>query len=96
MKDLLTSPSTVREGLLPCLREDSRLWFAERPADLELAKAYCQPCPVRVLCLEGALARREPHGVWGGEIFEQGRITARKAPRGRPPQQSGRTPCIHL
>ena len=94
MKDLLTSPSAVREGLLPCLREDSQLWFAERPAEHELAKAYCQPCPVRVLCLEGALARREPHGVWGGEIFEQGKITARKAPRGRPPQQSGRTPCI--
>ena len=94
MKDLLASPSAVRDGLLPCLREDPQLWFAERPADLELAKAYCQPCPVRVLCLEGALARREPHGVWGGEIFEQGRITARKAPRGRPPQQSGRTPCI--
>ena len=93
MKDQLTSPSAVREGLLPCLREDPQLWFAERPADLELAKAYCQPCPVRALCLEGALARREPHGVWGGEIFEQGTITARKAPRGRPPHKSGRTPC---
>ena len=93
MKDLLASPSAVREGLLPCLREDPQLWFAERPADLELAKAYCQPCPVRGLCLEGALARREPHGVWGGEIFEQGTITARKAPRGRPPHKSGRTPC---
>ena len=95
MKDLLASPSAVRDGLLPCLREDPQLWFAERPADLELAKAHCQPCPVREICLEGALARREPHGVWGGEIFEQGSITARKAPRGRPPHQSGRTPCTH-
>src|ERR1039457_7178036 len=42
---------------------------------------------------DGALARREPHGVWGGEIFEQGTITARKAPRGRPPHESRRTPC---
>jgi WhiB family redox-sensing transcriptional regulator len=96
MRDLLASPSAVRDGLLPCLREDPQLWFAERPADLELAKAHCQPCPVRGICLEGALARREPHGVWGGEIFEQGSITARKAPRGRPPHQSRRTPRTHL
>ncbi len=94
MNNLLASPAAVRDGLLPCLREDPQLWFSERPADLELAKAYCQPCPVRGPCLDGALARREPHGVWGGEIFEQGTITPRKAPRGRPPGKTRRTPCI--
>ena len=94
MKDLLVSPAAVRNGLLPCLREDPQLWFSEQPADLELAKAHCRTCPLRGPCLDGALARREPHGVWGGEIFEQGRITARKAPRGRPRKESGRTPCI--
>ena len=45
MKDLLTSPAAVRDGLLPCLREDP-----------------------------------------------QGTITARKAPRGGPPDKSRRTP----
>jgi WhiB family redox-sensing transcriptional regulator len=89
MKDLLASPAAVRDGLLPCLREDVQLWFSDRPADLELAKAHCQPCPLRGPCLDGALARREPHGVWGGEIFEQGTVIARKAPRGRPPGESG-------
>jgi WhiB family redox-sensing transcriptional regulator len=93
MKDLLASPAAVRDGLLPCLREDLQLWFSDRPADLELAKAHCRPCPLRGPCLDGALARREPHGVWGGEIFEQGRVTARKAPRGRPPGESRKTPC---
>jgi WhiB family transcriptional regulator, redox-sensing transcriptional regulator len=93
MKNLLASPAAVRDGLLPCLREDPQLWFSDRPAELELAKAHCQPCPLRGACLDGALARREPHGVWGGEIFEQGTITARKAPRGRPPSRSRRTPC---
>lgn len=93
MKNLLTSPAVVRDGLLPCLREDLQLWFSDRPADLELAKAHCRPCPLRGACLDGALARREPHGVWGGEIFEQGTITARKAPRGRPPNESRKTPC---
>jgi WhiB family redox-sensing transcriptional regulator len=84
MKNLLASPAAVRDGLLPCLREDLRLWFSEQPADLDLAKAYCRPCPLRGPCLDGALARGEPHGVWGGEIFEQGTITPRKVPRGRP------------
>jgi WhiB family redox-sensing transcriptional regulator len=69
---------------VPCRVQDPDLWFAETPADLELAKSYCQDCPARLACLAGALERREPWGVWGGEIFERGRIIARKRPRGRP------------
>jgi WhiB family redox-sensing transcriptional regulator len=69
---------------LPCRVYDPDLWFAERPADLELAKSYCLDCPVREACLAGALARREPWGVWGGEIFERGAVIPRKRPRGRP------------
>lgn len=30
------------------------------------AKAICKRCPVKQICLEWALATREPHGVWGG------------------------------
>jgi len=69
---------------LPCRVEDADLWFAERPADLERAKAFCAGCPARAVCLAGAIERREPWGVWGGEIFERGVIVARKRPRGRP------------
>jgi WhiB family transcriptional regulator, redox-sensing transcriptional regulator len=93
MNNLFASPAAVRDGLLPCLREDPELWFSEQPADLELAKAHCQSCPRREPCLDGALARREPYGVWGGEIFERGTITLRKAPGGRPPGKARRTPC---
>ena len=32
----------------------------------------------------GALERREPWGVWGGELFDAGRVIPRKRPRGRP------------
>jgi WhiB family redox-sensing transcriptional regulator len=69
---------------LPCRRENPELWFAERPTDLELAKTFCADCPLREACLAGALERREPWGVWGGEIFERGTVIARKRPRGRP------------
>ena len=69
---------------LPCRTYDADLWFAETPTELERAKALCADCPVRAECLAGALARREPWGVWGGEIFERGTVIARKRPRGRP------------
>jgi WhiB family transcriptional regulator, redox-sensing transcriptional regulator len=71
---------------LPC-SENSRLWFSDRPADLELAKAACRRCPLRWTCLAGAVERAEACGVWGGEIFEGGVIIAQKRPRGRPSRQ---------
>jgi WhiB family redox-sensing transcriptional regulator len=69
---------------IPCQESDAELWFAESPADVEFAKALCGACPVRIGCLAGALNRAEPWGVWGGELFVQGTIVARKRPRGRP------------
>lgn len=74
----------VDEDLLPCRVNDPELWFAESPSDVEYAKALCVECPVRSLCLDGALQRREPWGVWGGELFLQGVVIPRKRPRGRP------------
>jgi WhiB family redox-sensing transcriptional regulator len=69
---------------LPCLEEESDLWFAENPTYVELAKRLCLDCPVREECLSGALERREPWGVWGGELFVDGVIVAEKRRRGRP------------
>ena len=69
---------------LPCRVYDPELWFAESPSDVEYAKTLCVACPVRALCLDGALERREPWGVWGGELFLQGVVIPRKRPRGRP------------
>ncbi|ADG98596.1 transcription factor WhiB [Segniliparus rotundus DSM 44985] len=75
---------TVGPGL-PCQEAlDPDLWFAEEPAALEFAKQSCGVCPVREACLAEALRRGEPWGVWGGEIFHQGEVIARKRPRGRP------------
>jgi WhiB family redox-sensing transcriptional regulator len=70
--------------VLPCRAGDPDLWFAESPVQLEQAKALCATCPIRKGCLSAAMDRREPWGVWGGEIFDQGVVIARKRPRGRP------------
>ena len=74
----------VDEEQLPCRREGPELFFAETPQDVEIAKAMCQACPLRAECLAGAIERREPWGVWGGELFAQGVVIPRKRPRGRP------------
>ena len=73
---------------IPCQESDAELWFAANPADVEFAKTLCGACPVRIECLAGALNRAEPWGVWGGELFVQGTIVARKRPRGRPRKNS--------
>jgi WhiB family redox-sensing transcriptional regulator len=70
--------------VLPCHLVDPDLFFAESPADVERAKALCVDCPLRQACLAEALDRREPWGVWGGQLVMQGVIVPRKRPRGRP------------
>jgi WhiB family redox-sensing transcriptional regulator len=76
-------PIAHRTPVLPCT-EDPDLFFAESPADVETAKALCRGCAVRLACLSGARERREPWGVWGGELFLRGEVVPRKRPRGRP------------
>jgi len=73
--------ATVRP---PCHVYDPEVWFAETPEGVEHAKNLCRSCPVQMSCLEGALDRREPWGVWGAELFVQGVVVPRKRPRGRP------------
>jgi WhiB family redox-sensing transcriptional regulator len=69
---------------VPCRSYDPEVFFAESPADVEYAKSLCRTCPLIEACLAGAKERREPWGVWGGELFVQGVVVARKRPRGRP------------
>ena len=71
-------------------RDDSgsltALFFSEQLDDIARAKAFCAGCTVRAPCLAGAIARREPWGVWGGELFVHGKVIANKRRRGRPPK----------
>lgn len=62
------------------------LFFSEQLDDIARAKAFCRGCAVREACLASALARREPWGVWGGELFANGKVLAHKRKRGRPPK----------
>ena len=62
------------------------LFFSEQIDDIARAKAICNLCTVIEPCLEGALERREPWGVWGGQLFAGGKVLAHKRKRGRPPK----------
>ena len=62
------------------------LFFSEQLDDIARAKTVCATCPLLAPCLEGAVARREPWGVWGGQLFLNGKILAFKRKRGRPPK----------
>ncbi len=62
------------------------LFFSEDIGDIATAKRLCAECPVMDTCLEGALRRREPCGVWGGQLFLNGKMLAQKRRRGRPPK----------
>ncbi|WP_431887424.1 WhiB family transcriptional regulator [Nocardiopsis alba] len=82
LASVLVTPQ-LGEVEIPC-RLEPDLFFAEAPADVEAAKAICGDCPIREQCLTDALARREPWGVWGGQLLVSGQVVARKRPRGRP------------
>ncbi|MEI8081323.1 MAG: WhiB family transcriptional regulator [Actinomycetes bacterium] len=80
----------ARVDAVPCRGSDSDVWFADEQAKIDAAQRLCAQCPLRAECLEGALARREPWGVWGGELFQSGRLVAQRKPKGRPRKDAKR------
>jgi WhiB family redox-sensing transcriptional regulator len=74
----------ARGVVLPCHTADPDLFFSDLPAELEAAKDLCRRCPAQRTCLTTALARKEPLGVWGGQILQSGHVIDRKRGRGRP------------
>ena len=60
------------------------IFFSEDLGDIARAKRICADCPSLTLCLEAAIDRNEPWGVWGGQLFRKGKILANKRGRGRP------------
>ena len=89
MLDLALEVDTSFWADAACADDDgalARLFFSEELEDIAAAKRICAACPVLEQCLEGALARKEPLGVWGGQLFQNGRILLAKRRRGRPPK----------
>ena len=61
-----------------CNGFDPDLFFPERGASSEEAKAVCRGCVVREPCLEYALQSGEKHGIWGGMSERQRRRLRRE------------------
>ena len=55
-----------------------RVFFSHDRKVIDQAKAICVECPRRESCLEGALERREPWGVGGGELFRNGHVVTNR------------------
>ncbi len=71
-----------------CRDLDTDLFFprGETGAPLEqtvVAKAVCSGCPVRVPCLEFAMATRQEYGIFGGLTEQERRSLARRRARAR-------------
>ena len=49
------------------------LFFSEELHDIAAAKRICAECPVIAPCLEGAIARSEPCGVWAASCSRAAR-----------------------
>lgn len=64
----------------------TEMFFSDEIPDIAAAKAICRGCALVEPCLAGARIRREPSGVWGGQLFVNGRILPLKRRRGRPPK----------
>ena len=56
---------------LPCHTADPELYFSEDEMQVQEAKSLCGGCPVRAQCLEGALSRQEPAGVWAENYLKK-------------------------
>ena len=75
--------STTRwRDLGRCKGADSEVFYPEDDEDEGLpAKAICDKCPVREVCLEHAIANREKIGVWGGYTARERRRLVRQRRR---------------
>lgn len=63
----------VRDETVPPCAASGADFFPGTLAEAGPARAVCATCPLQAPCLAAALERHEPHGVWAGELFANGR-----------------------
>lgn len=61
---LVDRPDWMRQAA--CADMNSDLFFPQRGASTDKAKAACRACPVRAECLAYAMNTGERFGIWGG------------------------------
>lgn len=61
-----------------CTGTKTDLFFDGDPRSVALAKQICDSCPVRGLCLEQAMARKERFGIFGGLTADERRKPRRR------------------
>jgi WhiB family redox-sensing transcriptional regulator len=82
-----TTPQTwERESACRRAGVPTELFFSEDLSEIAAAKRICAECPVMSPCLEQAIHNEEPWGVWGGQLFCNGKMLMVKRRRGRPPK----------
>jgi WhiB family redox-sensing transcriptional regulator len=90
LQELIDTGEPTDEWVEASCRDETggltELFFSDQIPDIIRAKEICSSCPLLDVCLDGALERREPWGVWGGQLFLNGKILAQKRKRGRPPK----------
>ena len=98
---VLPRPNWGWQDAAACRGEDLMLFFGpdgERQPERDIrerkAKAVCASCPVRLECLNYAVARPEKYGTWGG-LNEDERSAERRRrmrrPNGAPGSDTDRT-----
>ena len=89
--DTTVEPISLRAPQARCADGNgtlTHLFFSDDATMIARAKAICSKCRLTASCLDGALERAEPWGVWGGQLFLRGVIVPTKRARGRPRKSS--------
>lgn len=80
LTDLLATGGWQQDAA--CRDAEPDLFFSNAERDREEALQLCAACPVRLECLEHALASREAYGIWGGtDEQERKRLLRRRRRR---------------
>ncbi|MFB7798964.1 WhiB family transcriptional regulator [Isoptericola sp. NPDC056134] len=81
----ITGPTATltydEESQALCSQTDPEVFYPSQGDHADAAKAVCAECPIRMRCLEVAVANREMWGVWGGTSQQE----RRRMIAGKPP-----------